>query len=72
MIAIAEYSGEGAIRGSKLVRILSCPDKTLIGREWLIHVIPESEGDLFLIKFNPQDQFCSILPLHYYMDQGEK
>jgi hypothetical protein len=62
VIAIAEYSGESQTK-TKMVRILSCPDKSLVGREWFILGIPETEGDFFIILFDPQDQFCRVFPL---------
>lgn len=63
MIAIAEYSGWN-ITKQRMVRILTCPDKSLVGMEWLLWVSdPAPEGDFFLVRFDPQDQFCHLLPL---------
>ena len=61
---IAEYVGRTGQTQMKTVRILNATDVDCIGVEYCLDsnlIVPKDRP--FLVKFNPQDQFCKPVSL---------
>jgi hypothetical protein len=46
----------------KYITVLKCPEPKYVNRQWANDQNVQA-GEIYLIEFEPQDQFCTVVPL---------